>query len=430
MYCALFLTLITYSTLFDFTNADEETDVALFWSSRIWELWLKTYDDITVIPNLARVFALPHLAMFEASNAITGHYRCYSKKIQIDHLDVNPNYDIAISTAIRMSIVHIMPTTVYEMDIAFEQILNRLKEEGVSNESIDAGIWVGQQAFINVLSTRSDDLLDHWREQPVWMKCGDYESTPPDFSRIPGYVPGKTYVLRSADQFLVPPPPAFDSNEFAEDVEEVRTKGALEGSTRTEEENAILEFWQNNLPMSNYITVSIKKLNLPTYQNVRLLAIVYTSLADALLASLANKKIYQWIRPVTAIRNERNCPVSWQVDSSWLPYLVITPDDEEYPSGSAAWAGVTTQSLRLFSENIDEIYPLDVEYFNQTLTYEIVDLETAENEWIYSRVLGGVHYSISIQEGAILGHNIANYVFEHHFLPCKKNGNSKCTFKN
>jgi len=427
MYYALFLTL----TLFDFTNADEETDVALFWSSRVWELWLKTYvsPSTRVIPTLAQAFALPHLAMFEASNALTGHYRCYSQKIQIDHLDTNPNYDIAISTAFRMGIVHVMPTTVYEMDIAFEQILNRLKQEGVSNESIDAGIWVGQQAFINVLRTRSDDLLDHWRQQPNWMKCGDYEPTPPDFRRIPGYVPGKTYAVRSADQFLVPPPPAFDSFEFDQSVEEVRTKGALVGSTRTTEEDVILEYWQNNLPMANYISAFIKKLNIPTYQNVRLLAIVYTSLADATLTVLANKKLYHWIRPVTAIRNERNCSVSWQVDSSWLPFFVITPNDEEYPSGSASWAGVTTQSLSLFTENIDEIYPLDVEYFNQTHTYKIIDLENGEYEWTYARVLGGVHYSISTHEGATLGHNIANYVFQHHFLPCKK-GHNKCTFTN
>jgi len=334
-----------------------------------------------------------------------------------------------------MGIVYVMPTTVYEMDSDYEQILNRLKHEGVSNESIDAGIWVGQQAFINVLRTRSDDLLDHWREQPDWMKCGDYEPTPPDFRRISGYIPSKTYAMRSADQFLVPPPPAYDSIEFAQDVEEVRTKGAMVDSTRTTEENTILEFWQNNLPMANYINAFIKKQNLPTYQNVRLLAIVYTSLGDATLAMMANKKLYQWIRPVTAIQNERNCPVSWQVDSSWLPFLVITPNDEEYPSGSAAWAGATTQSFRLFTENIDEIssldeiYPLAVEYFNQTQTYEIVDLDTAEYEWTYARVLGGVHFSISVHEGANLGHNVANYVFQHHFLPCKK-GHNKCTFTN
>jgi hypothetical protein len=130
---------------------DDTFDVALFWSDKIWDLWLSTFSfdnpGMTVIPVTIKLFALSHLAMFDASNSIRPHYKCYVKQINFDHLDAKPNYDIAISTAFRLGVVHSMYWTVYHMDDAYDQILDRTRRRGVSEASIKAGMWVGEQAF-------------------------------------------------------------------------------------------------------------------------------------------------------------------------------------------------------------------------------------------------------------------------------------------
>jgi hypothetical protein len=115
----------------------------------------------------------------------------------------------------------------------------------------------------------------------------------------------KPWVIESNQQFRPAGPYAVNSNEYTADFNEVKSKGARVGSTRTAEEEKIGKFWSENRPSfiwNNIVRKAIENKKLDAWKTARLFALMHVSMAESISSQLnAGYHFYFW-RPETAIR--------------------------------------------------------------------------------------------------------------------------------
>src|SRR5262249_39825461 len=124
----------------------------------------------------------------------------------------------------------------------------------------------------------------------------------------------KPFVIGSAEQFRVPPPPGLETSAYTAAFEEVKRiggDGAITPTERTPEQSAIGIYWAYDGTPSlcapprlyNQITLTIAdQMGTDFLDLTRLLALVSVALADAGIAIWESKYFYQFWRPVTGIR--------------------------------------------------------------------------------------------------------------------------------
>ena len=175
----------------------------------------------------------------------------------------------------------------------------------------------------------------------------------------------------------------------------------------------------------------------------RLLAMVNTVSADALMSVLNAKYRFLFWRPVTAIEApvmpaatsavtadgfgpvpgfDDGNPATVE-DPCWRP-LVTTPNHPEYP---AAHGTNTSAMAEVFSEFLgtDRI-DLDIHGFdaagppgNLDAVHHFDTAEQLRTEVINARLWGGLHYRRSSEVGVHLGQKVAHYGLNHAFKPTR-----------
>ena len=137
--------------------------------------------------------------------------------------------------------------------------------------------------------------------------AGDYQLTPPAFAPpvFTQWPQVKPFVIRRANQFRPPPPPALTSPKYAAAINEVKALGAAQGSTRTPDQTQIGQFWNPPIWAAwNQIAQTAALAHHGTLsQNAGTFAALDLTLADSVIAFYDAKYAYDVWRPVTAIRN-------------------------------------------------------------------------------------------------------------------------------
>src|SRR5467141_50789 len=263
----------------------------------------------------SRAMAIVHIAIFDSVNAVLGGYQSYTG---IQSVKPPVSLDAAVAQAARDTLVALYPSQASAFDSLLADDLAK-----VSNKNERAnGISLGQRAAAAILALRTNDgsqLAEprvgvnyltsdqpgHWRQDPIsliplalgahWGDC-------------------KTFVLQSAQQFRVPPPPAMTSPEYAVAYNEAKSLGGdgmITPTQRTPEQTFIGIFWAYDGTPSlcapprlyNQITVHIAdQMHLGAADLARLLALANTAMADAGMTIWESKYYYDFWRPVTGIR--------------------------------------------------------------------------------------------------------------------------------
>jgi hypothetical protein len=261
---------------------------------------------------------------------------------------------------------------------------------------------------------------------------GVWRLTPPAFAapQTPWMATMRPFGLESAAQFLPPPPPSLQSQQWLDAFNEVKSLGAADSATRTPDQTAVAIFWTANVVRQyNGLARSIAtNMSLDVPETARLLAVVNEVGADAMIAMMNAKYHYLFWRPATAIdptsaANDGFGPVPGFDDGNpltseqpgWRP-LVPTPNHPEYPSAHAtitsAIAEVLTQFLGTDQLNVDVQGTPSLSVTRHFATADDLRAE-ADN----ARVWAGLHYRFSVQAGSLLGRQIADYDLEHAFQP-------------
>ena len=339
--------------------------------------------------------------------------------------------DAAVAQAAHDVLVHYFPAKASDLDALLDTSLAAVPDGAAKRN----GIRHGERAADKILRERTDDGL----QTPIASTSpfptlpfgpGVWRLTPSAYAKpqTPWMANMRPFVLRRADQFLPPPPPSLHSQAWVDAFNEVKSLGAVNSGARTTEQTTIATFWSANVNRQwGMLTRNLAtSLGLDVPESARFFAMVDVTLADAGIAFMNAKYHYLFWRPVTAIdptsvTNDGFGTVPGVDDGNpmtveqpgWRP-LLATPNHPEYPSAHATFtsaiAEVLTHFLGTSNINVDVQGQPD---FSMTRHFNTAD--QLRTEVGNARVWAGLHYRFSVNAGAELGREVADYDLERAF---------------
>src|SRR5262245_28090399 len=353
----------------------------------------------------SRAFAIVHLAVHDAVNAVDRRYATYGPALPAAK---GASAEAAAAQAAHDALVALFPAAREVFDAALRESLSAIAEGPAKS----AGVDVGRQAAAKTLAARRDDGADRSVPFQPGRKPGAYRPTPPDFTPAIGTQWGMLtpFVLRSAAQFRPSPPPAVGTAQARVDVDEVRKIGARAGALRNDEQSEIARFWYENCGQGwNRIARSVAAdRHLDLWEEARLFALLNAAMADGYIAAFEAKYHYAYWRPATAIREAG--------EPAWLSYL-DTPPLPDHPSGhSAVGAAAAVVLARFFDSDFASFTATSGDPY-PGLVRRFWSFSEAARENAASRVLAGIHFPTAVRAGLAQGEEVGAWVFDNALRP-------------
>lgn len=342
----------------------------------------------------ARALALVHVAIYDATIATWDSKYTYNRPRPSE---VNPTLETVIpnppspsypseyaATAAAASevLAWLFPNDAQNFSELAQDAVNSRLLAGVEYPSdVEAGLELGRQVAEQVIAWGQSDGFDAPWTGSVPAEPGQWTGENPI---LPMAGTWRTWVLESPDQFRSEPPYAYDSEELAAEMQELREV------VRTPVLNSIAMFWEYgaggrraywlwNELASRYMLESRWDDNAPLA--ARAYALTNIASHDASVGCWDGKYVYWAIRP-------------FQLDPEFSP-LFPTPNHPSYPSAHSCISTATANVLAaLFPNNASEVLGLS---------------EQASE----SRIYAGIHFRSDVDAGIELGANVANAVLEH-----------------
>ena len=186
---------------------------------------------------------------------------------------------------------------------------------------------------------------------------GVWQPTPPAFAAA-GFVQAgdaKPFGLPTPYYYLPRRPPALNSQEYADAVNEIKAIGGVTSTVRTAEQTLQARLWasvgykEQLGGIWNQVTrFMARERNLSLIESARLFALVNASMQDGVQTAQASKFVYQLWRPVHAIqRAGEDMNAATDADPTWMP-LLTTPPYPSYAGNMACIGASSARALALF----------------------------------------------------------------------------------
>ena len=368
----------------------------------------------------ARYAAIVQLAVFEAVNTITGDYRPYLGSIVAPH-GASPDA-AAIQAAYRVLSTY-FPASASTLDTARANSLASIPDGQAKND----GIATGDAAALAMIALRAND-----GSSPAQFKIpgpavpGDYQATP-SCPIVNGIKVGTffhwQYVtpfgIPSAGEFLLDPPPALDSNQYAKTYNEVKTVGSASANSmeRPQDRANVVLYYAASTPAQVFNQaareVSAQEGWHSLSENARAFALINMALSDGAVTTFLNKYHYNFWRPETAIHGgDTDDNRKTDADPNWVPFIPA-PCFPSYPSAHGTLSGAGAEVMRrLYGEAGHSItlsnpaVPTIVLHYGsfKQITDDISD----------ARVYGGIHFRTDQDAGARLGRAVGTTVYQNN----------------
>jgi hypothetical protein len=404
------------------------TDPELFHSA-VKQLTDVIVYDIFSPPVASRVYMYPAVAAYSVMQ------KAYPEKYnklegQLSGLNDIPEPD---NNKIDFHLAAVHAYTVVGKDLIFSedritnyqnQLYDSLSDQGLPNSVLEASKAYGDIVAQHILLWSKGDLYDATRTFPKYtIREGDkfWKPTPPDY--MDGIEPHwnkiRTVVLDSAKQFPPVPPLDFDLTEgskFQKQLMEVFD----EGQGKDEESRAIAQFWDCNPYVSHHKghAMFVTKKITPGGHWIGITAIAsrqaentfdetinaYTNVSIALFDAFISCWDEKWrslvVRPETLINQ--------YMDEEWVP-LLQTPPFPEYTSGHSVISRAAAVTLTdLYGDNFHFQDTTELEYGLPMRQFR--SFIHASEEAAVSRLYGGIHYRMAIDEGVTQGHKVGEFI--------------------
>lgn len=356
-----------------------------------------------------RTVAIVHTAMFDAMNSIEGRYAPYKFNVAAPPGSSSEAAGIAAAHAV---LVKLFPDQKPALDAAYAASLGRVPD----GSGKTAGIAVGEEVAAKILALRTSDGADAPNTyRPITTSQAYVPTTLPIGSQWGGVMP---WVMERGSQFRPAAPPQLTSQQWARDYNEVKDLGAKKSTLRTAEQTDIARFWVITGPQS-WDPIVRQLANAPgrtLIQNARLFALVEMATADAYIAVFDAKYIFNFWRPITAIRNgDVDGNDATDRDPGWEP-VIDTPLHPEYPCAHC----ITSAAARVVLESEFGTGP-------QALTMTSTAAPGVERRWTsikdfayevsVARIYGGIHYRNSVEVGKSMGAKIGELTVQSCLKP-------------
>jgi hypothetical protein len=404
-----------------------ENDMVMYWNEKA----ATVLGAGMIQPARARYFAIIQIAVHDALNNIKPKYQRYAL---LNEREQFASPDVAVASAAYWAIKGLNRQGNFPIDTWYNECLATIPD----GESKELGKALGKKSADAIIANRANDGFTQVIQTSLIPADGDepgeYRSpllivsgvlTPTTIKRIPNWgTVLQPFVIENNEQFRPAGPYAVNSGEYTEDFNEVKTKGAREGGSRTITEEKIARFWSENRPSitwNNFVRAAIGNKKLDAWKTARLFALMHVSMAESINTQLnAGYHFYSW-RPETAVRlAATDGNNNTEANANWLPFLnevpnvFPTPPVPGYPNGYAAYGGTTAELLRLFFESDNT----DINLSSATVPNEPMHFSTfsqAARENSLSMIYTGWDFRRSALIGEEMGRQIAGYVFTHAF---------------
>lgn len=389
--------------------------------------------DIFSPPVASRVYLYPNIAAYQILQKEMPE-KYFSLEGQISGLEEIPspeNYGKNINY--KLAAIHAFIEVGKELIFSEDKVINfqdklyeKFKKNGLPRKEFNASVKYGNLVSEHIMQWASKDMYNQTRTYPKYtILQGDefWKPTPPDY--MDGIEPHwnkiRTLVLESADQFPANPPKAFDmtpGSPFHKELMEV-----YDITNKLDDEQlAIASFWDCNPYVTHHrghAMFATKKIT-PGGHWIGITAIAtrvasstfdeavnaYTNVSIALFDAFISCWDEKWktivVRPETLINK--------YIDEEWLPALQ-TPPFPEYTSGHSVISRAAALALTdiygddfKFNDTSEVEYGLPARKFNSFIH--------ASDEAAISRLYGGIHYMMAIEQGVSQGQKVGNYVVE------------------
>ncbi len=392
--------------------------------------WNEVAVEATRVARLSPVVQNRALAMVQGAvfDAVNGIERGYAPYLVDRHTARWASSEASAATAAHDVLVGLFPTQQATLDTALASSLARVSD----GRAEDFGVAFGKLVAANMLAERADDGSTDIVTYVPGTDPDDWQPTPPAFAPplAPQYATLDPFVIDSPDQFRPAPPPAITSPEFTAAFNEVKAIGASNSATRTAEQTEIARYWAGPSGTVqppghwNRIAREVGEAQGNTLaQNARMLALLDIAMADAVIACWDAKYEYNYVRPITAIRNAANDGnPDTAADASWSS-LLTTPAHPSYTSGHSSVSAAAATALAGFfgTDAIPFSDTAELTPGGAKVTRSFDGFWDAAQEAASSRLYAGIHWSFDNQVGLETGRKVGGFVLGHLF---KRRGNS------
>jgi hypothetical protein len=382
---------------------------------------LTTVDGYANPLQATRALAMVHVAIHDAVNGVLSRYEPYEFTGQDSH--ANPV--AAAAAAAHRVLSNLFPAQQADLDAKLATSLNALPKGSRERH----GLELGRQAADAIWSLRQNDGSDQFGEYTPAATLGRWQYTPPyeGFIFVPAWRFVNTWGLEQADQFRVTEaPPALTSALYATEYNEVKAKGSLTGSTRTDDQTFYAKFWYefSDIGWNRITRIVAANHDLDLAESARLFALMNIALADSYIAGWDSKFYYDYWRPITAIRaGDTDSNDATTANAAWEP-LMITPPIQDYPSTHSVLGAAAAEILgSTFGDQTSFTTMSTSSVAPDTDVRSFTSFTEAANENADSRVMAGIHFRSAANAGQRLGRKIGDYV-NQNLLPPQAHGNT------
>jgi hypothetical protein len=371
-----------------------------------------------------RVYAMMHIAIADAVVAIGGRYEPYHVKVWAPR---GASAEAAAAQAAHDVLVALVPAGQATFDSALQTRL-----AAISPGPRALGIQVGKMVAGAVLAWRQNDGSATANPQPPAFLAsvlpGIWRPTASGAAQFSEFGNAEPFGLLTPTQFLPIPPRQLESVEYAEDFNEVKSKGRATASTRTPEETRFAQLFAGVGPYANVTNafrlwhnvardVSQEKV-LSLVETARLFALLSASIHDSLQTSHTSKFVYRLWRPETAIDQAAlDNNASTAPEAVWPPLLTTPP----YPSHASNMACIGAGAARMLAN----VFHTDAQSFTATWYTggsppAVVHSQPYQSFWALaqdegdSRIWGGIHFRFEIDASQVSCSQVADYVFDNY----------------
>jgi hypothetical protein len=373
-------------------------------------------------PGTPRFYAMMHIAMFDAINAIEREFEPYRVRLR-PRAGGSP--EAAAAQAAHDVLVALNPSAAAEYD-------TQLAEDLGDHPSgfVRRGAEVGAHVAKEILAWRQNDgwvvsSFPPYSEPPL---PGRWQPTPlanaaATFTHLQNAAP---MAALSATQFLPPPPPSLTSEQYAADLNEVKLLGKSDSTERTDEQTTVSRLWSAVGTTTGFFSVwnnmardVVEARYLSLVETARVFVLVNVSIHDALQTTQASKFVYGVWRPVTAIRAaDTDLNAATDPDPDWLP-LITTPPYPAYAGNLATIGASAARALHLAFGTNDIAVAVTWEGSGglPAVTRHYEGFWAAAEEEAMARIYGGIHYRFDQEAGQQVGRSVAEFVFANFMTP-------------
>jgi hypothetical protein len=357
-----------------------------------------------------REMAIMHAAMFDAVNAIERRYRPFLIELTASKT-ASPEAAAAAAAAGVLTGLH--QEAAVQIKTALASSLAAIPESKSKAEAVALGEAVASK----MLAARANDGANAPDAYRPKTKPGVYV---PTAAMVGSAWPNMTpFVLTSPSQFRPPPPIALESKEWAADYNELKELGGKNSSKRSPEQTETARFWLavGPPPYHQIPRQLVVAKRMTVAESARFMALYAIALTDASIAVYDAKYIYEFWRPLTAIRNgDLDDNPATEREATWQP-IDTTPMHPEYPCAHCVQSGAAAAVIEAIigSQNIPEVSMTSTTA--PGVTHRWTNTVAFTDEVANARIWAGFHYRFSTRVGTEMGRKIGGYVVEKVMQP-------------